>query len=82
MNNPVTFGYLIYRLNEGRVEFFGLLQTKAKAEADIKIMSRHGDGWLCAEVPFVGWGQAAPGVFSQNGPAPLKIVPKDDPPNA
>jgi hypothetical protein len=81
MNNPVTYGHIVYRVSGGNVEFMGLLQTKEKAEADIKILNRHGQNWLTAQVPFLGWGQVAPGVFSQNGPAPLKIV-KDDEPNA
>jgi hypothetical protein len=77
-NNPITFGTVIYRRNGEKIEFFGIVQTKEKALKDIEILSRVSTGWECIEIPFVGWGQVAPEVFSQNGKPTLTIVPKND----
>lgn len=77
--NVATTGAVVYREKDGKIEFLGILQTKEKAEENIAIMERHGQlGWKYAVVMFLGWGQVAPGIFSQNGPAPLRIVPKDE----
>lgn len=76
--NIATTGAVVYRLRDGNVEFLGICQTKEGAERDVKVLAECGqEGWSVAVVAFLGWGQVAPGVFSQNGPAPLRIVPKD-----
>jgi hypothetical protein len=72
--NSVTFGAVVYRMNNGEPQFMGILQSKEKADADIAILNRHGQNWTYQVVPFLGWGQVAPGVFSQNGPPDLKVV--------
>ena len=74
----MTIGWLVYCFDEGEPRFLGLYQTKEKAEADRDVVAENLPAvWRVASVPFVGWGQAAPGVFSQNGPPPLKLV-KDE----
>lgn len=73
MGNPVTYGWLVYRVLNGDLQVFGLMQTEEKALADVAVLPAS-DGWLVKAVPFLGWGYVAPGVFGQNGPAPLKIV--------
>lgn len=68
---PVTNGWLIYRIEDGDLVPFGLCQTEERANADVAALN---DGWLVKRVMFIGWGQVAPGVFSQNGRPPLKVV--------
>jgi hypothetical protein len=72
----MTFGWLVYRIKDGKPEFMGLCQTREKAEEDIEALqgTAMADGWEIAPVPFMGWGYVAPGVFSQNGKPPLKLV--------
>lgn len=76
--NVMTTGFVIYRIiSEGEVEILGICQTKEKAQADVDALYIPGHPeWKFKAAPFIGWGQVAPGVFSQNGPAPLKIVPR------
>lgn len=76
MTNPITYGWLLYRMSDGKPEFMGIHQTREKAEADIGALAGTAlaEGWKIASVPFVGWGMVAPGIFSQNGRPPLKLV--------
>lgn len=78
--NIATTGAVVYRINGEKVEFLGIYQTKEKAEKDIEILAERGGhtDWKCAVLLFLGWGQVAPGVFSQNGKPPLHIVPKNE----
>lgn len=79
IENAMTTGAVVYRDKDGKIEFLAILQTKEKAEENIALLERCGQtGWKCSVVIFLGWGQVAPGVFSQNGPPPLRIVPKDE----
>jgi hypothetical protein len=71
----MTIGWLVYRLREDRPEFLGLYQTQQKAKEDLEIaQTKTGARWELTSVPFVGWGYVAPGVFSQKGRSPLKVV--------
>jgi hypothetical protein len=72
----ITYGWLAHRAPGVAHEFLGLYQTREKAELDIEALAgtAMAEGWKVDRVPFVGWGQAAPGVFSQNGKPPLKLV--------
>ena len=71
----MTVGWLVHRVKGDAHEFLGIYQTREKAEADIAVLTGpRSEGWKVQGVPFIGWGQAAPGVFSQNGPPPLKLV--------
>jgi hypothetical protein len=72
----VTYGWLVHRLKAGEHEFVGLYQTREKAEADIGVLRgiEEETGWKVEQIPFIGWGERAPGVFSQNGKPPLKVV--------
>ena len=72
--HSMTWGWVLYRLVDGKVEFLGLYQTEEKAQADIDVLKPRGQEWKKASVPFLGWGYVAPGVFSQDGPPPLKVV--------
>jgi hypothetical protein len=72
----MTYGWLAHRVKGDAHEFLGFYQTREKAEADIEFLAETGmsEGWKVDRIPFVGWGQAAPEVFSQNGKPPLKLV--------
>jgi hypothetical protein len=77
----MTTGWLVYRLKGDKPEFLGLFQTREVAQENIQVLKElktddfdMRDGWEIAAVPFVGWGYVAPGVFSQNGPPPLRRV--------
>jgi hypothetical protein len=78
MTNPVTTGWLVYSIKNNEIEIYGLLQTEEKAKKDAKLASEAlKREFRVVAVPFIGWGQVAPGIFSQNGPAPLRII-KDE----
>ena len=72
----MTTGWLLYRMRYGVPKFMGLFQTREKAEENVEALKGTAmqDGWRIDSVAFVGWGYVAPGIFSQNGPPPLKIV--------
>jgi hypothetical protein len=75
----IAYGWLAHRVKGDAHEFLGIYQTREKAAADIEALAGTGtggmsEGWKVDSIPFVGWGQAAPGVFSQNGKPPLKLV--------
>jgi hypothetical protein len=72
----VTYGWLVYRMKAGEPQFMGLHQTREKAVADIEVLAgtAMAEGWKVERILFIGWGMAAPGVFSQNGKPPLKLV--------
>lgn len=72
----ITYGWLVYRMTDGKPQFMGLVQTREKAEADIEALrgTTMEGGWEIGQIPFIGWGVVAPGVFSQNGKPPLKVV--------
>jgi hypothetical protein len=75
MPGSMTWGYVLYYLKDGEPNFMGLYQTNEAAEADRVIVSKNQPyDWRVAPIPFLGWGYVAPGVFSQNGPPPLKVV--------
>lgn len=75
MPNPITHGYLVYFMEDEEPHFLGVFQTKEAAEADAASLSKlDARDWKVASASFVGWGYVAPGVFSQNGPPPLKLV--------
>jgi hypothetical protein len=76
---PVVNGWIVYRIREGKAEFFSILQTETIAKGEIALLNERTltDGapeWQFAKVAMLGWGQVAPGVFGQNGPPPLKVV--------
>jgi hypothetical protein len=71
MTRIVTIGWLVYRIVDGELESAGLYQTEEGAKENAAIM---GADLLVKPVTFIGWGQAAPGVFSQNGKPPLRVV--------
>lgn len=60
-----TMGYLIHRLVGGELEFLGIAESPAKAQADIQALAKVGQEWSVSPVPFVGWGFDA--VFTNNG---------------
>jgi hypothetical protein len=75
MPKAMTSGYLLYYLKDGQPNFMDLYQTNEAAEADRLIVSKNQlNDWRVAAIPFIGWGYVAPGVFSQNGPPPLRLV--------
>ncbi len=72
---PVTVGWIVYSMANSVPEFIGIYQTEKKAKADVEILNRAGARqFLVAGAMFIGWGQVAPDVFSQNGSPPLQLV--------
>lgn len=74
--NPVTYGWVLYRVVGGEPQFMGIYQTREKAEAEVAALDgiNHAGDWKVAGLPFIGWGAVGPGVFSQNGKPSLKLV--------
>ena len=76
MANPITTGWVLYRLKGDGAEFMGIYQSREKAVRDVEALKGTGEeeGWQIAGVPFLAWGIVAPGVSSQNGKPTLKLV--------
>ena len=74
--NPVTTGWIVFRIRRAKVEFLGLYKDKAWAEATVEVLpaAQH---WQVALVPFLGWGQVSPGFFGENGSSALRMIATD-----
>lgn len=65
-----TWGFLIYRLVDGVPQFSGILESQAKADDSVTVLSRIGQEWQVKPVPFLGWGFDA--VFTNNSGAVVR----------
>jgi hypothetical protein len=61
---PITTGWLVYRIMNGQLEVVGLCQTEEAARASVKAIPHM--EFSLKQVMFMGWGQVEPGVFSRN----------------
>jgi hypothetical protein len=76
MANPLTYGWLLYRLADPEPDFMGIYLTREQADADLEVLTETvgGRGWKIASVPFLDRATDAPRAFSRKGKPTLKLV--------
>lgn len=48
--------YLIYRIEDGQLETYGLFETRADAERELALVIGRDATWRIADVACIGWG--------------------------
>ncbi len=62
-----TLGYLIYRIEAGKLQTFGLFETRKRAEQNLLYFDA---SWKIEEIEFCGWG-IVNGIPDRNAPPKL-----------
>jgi len=66
MKNPITYGWVLFRIVGGKPEFMGIFESEEVALRETELLCElqpEDIAWRVKCVPFIGWGKV---LFSSN----------------